>query len=54
MLQFIPIVCNKCMYIFALNNLLLQEKTKLRTYVIGAGMQYGMGEGIFHVFFKVL
>lgn len=31
-----------------------QEKTKLRTYVVGAGMQYGMGESIFHFFFKVL
>ncbi|XP_017310927.2 adenylate kinase 7a [Ictalurus punctatus] len=28
------------------------QKTKLRTYVVGAGMQYGMGEGIFHFFFK--
>ncbi|MCI4389630.1 hypothetical protein PGIGA_G00100390 [Pangasianodon gigas] len=28
------------------------EKTKLRTYVVGAGMQYGMGENIFHFFFK--
>ncbi|KAM9435519.1 adenylate kinase 7-like, partial [Clarias gariepinus] len=28
------------------------DKTKLRTYVVGAGMQYGMGEGIFHFFFK--
>ncbi|KAF7690476.1 adenylate kinase 7a [Silurus meridionalis] len=28
------------------------EKSKLRTYVIGAGMQYGMEEGIFHFFFK--
>lgn len=42
------------MLVFALNNLLLQDKTKLRTYVVSAGMQYGMGEGIFHFFFKVL
>ncbi|KAK3542420.1 hypothetical protein QTP86_025920 [Hemibagrus guttatus] len=28
------------------------EKTRLRTYVVGAGMQYGMGESIFHFFFK--
>ncbi|TSP57635.1 Poly(A) polymerase alpha [Bagarius yarrelli] len=28
------------------------DKTKLRTYVISAGLQYGMGEGIFHFFFK--
>ncbi|MCJ8743897.1 hypothetical protein PDJAM_G00099620 [Pangasius djambal] len=28
------------------------EKTKLRTYVVGAGMQYGMGEGFFQFFFK--
>ncbi|KAK2864252.1 hypothetical protein Q7C36_003406 [Tachysurus vachellii] len=33
-------------------NLGKMEKTKLRTYVVGAGMQYGMGEGIFHHFFK--
>ncbi|KAF5900298.1 adenylate kinase 7-like, partial [Clarias magur] len=28
------------------------DKTKLRTYVIGAGMQYGTGEGILHFFFR--
>lgn len=37
-----------------LNDVLLKDKTKLRTYVVGAGMQYGMGEGIFHFFFKVV
>ncbi|XP_072543020.1 adenylate kinase 7-like isoform X4 [Salminus brasiliensis] len=28
------------------------KKSKLTTYVVAAGLQYGMGEGIFHFFFK--
>uniref|UniRef100_A0A3Q2DS21 Adenylate kinase 7a n=1 Tax=Cyprinodon variegatus TaxID=28743 RepID=A0A3Q2DS21_CYPVA len=32
---------------------LLQKTSKLKGYVVGAGLQYGMGEDIFHYFFKV-
>ncbi|XP_076873928.1 adenylate kinase 7a [Brachyhypopomus gauderio] len=28
------------------------KRSKLATYVVAAGLQYGMGEGIFHFFFK--
>ncbi|XP_066533265.1 adenylate kinase 7a [Hoplias malabaricus] len=28
------------------------KKSKLSTYVVAAGLQYGMGEGVFHFFFK--
>uniref|UniRef100_A0AAR2LCB9 Nucleoside-diphosphate kinase n=1 Tax=Pygocentrus nattereri TaxID=42514 RepID=A0AAR2LCB9_PYGNA len=28
------------------------KKSKLSTYVVAAGLQYGMGEGVFHYFFK--
>uniref|UniRef100_A0A8C6KG87 Adenylate kinase 7a n=1 Tax=Nothobranchius furzeri TaxID=105023 RepID=A0A8C6KG87_NOTFU len=28
-------------------------KTKLRGYIIAAGLQYGMGENLFHYFFKI-
>lgn len=32
---------------------ILQKKSKLAGYVVASGLQYGMGENLFHYFFKV-